>query len=101
MSGTPSVAADQFSIVPNLTQVPVNRSPVPAATLPNRTIALDNTLNVDVSGAFVDPDGDAVAFMASSWAPRVVTASVTGTFVRLAAAREGAATIRVMATEAV
>ena len=28
-AGNPSVAADQFSIVADLTQVPVNRSPVP------------------------------------------------------------------------
>ena len=86
-AGNANVAADQFSIVEDLTQVPVNRAPVPAATLPNRTLAPDDTLNVDVSGAFIDPDGDAVAFMASSSAPRVVTASVTGTFVTLAAAR--------------
>ena len=98
-AGNPSVAADQFSIVADLTQVPVNRSPVSAATLPNRTLAPDDTLNVDVSGAFVDPDGDALSFTASSSGPHVVTASVTGAFVMLAAAREGAATIRVTATD--
>ena len=73
----------------------MNRSPVPAATLPNPTLAADDTLNVHVSGAFVDPDGDALSFTAASSALRVVTAGVTGTFVRLAAAREGAATVRV------
>ena len=98
-AGNTSVAAEQFSIVADLTQVPMNRSPVPAARLPNRTLAPDDTLNVDVSGAFVDPDGDALSFTASSSAPQVLTASVTGTFVRLAAAREGAATIRVTATD--
>ena len=51
-------------------------------------------MNVDVSGAFVDPDGDALSFTASSSAPQVVTASVTGAFVMLVAARKGAATIR-------
>ena len=98
-AGNPSVAADQFSIVADLTQVPMNRSPVPAATLSNRTLAPDDTVNVDVSGAFVDPDGDALSFTASSSAPQVVTASVTGAFVMLAAASEGAATIRVTATD--
>ena len=98
-AGNPSVAADRFSIVADLTQVPVNRSPVPAATLLNRTLAPDNTLNVDVSGAFVDPDGDALSFTAVSSAPQVVTVAVTGAFVMLAAAREGAATIRVTATD--
>ena len=77
----------------------MNRSPAPMGTLPNRTLALDDTVDVDVSGAFVDPDGDALAFTASSSAPQVVTASMTGAFVILAAASEGAATIRVTATD--
>ena len=98
-AGNPSVAADQFLIVADLTQVPMNRSPVPAATLLNRTLAPDDNLNVDVSGAFVDPDGDALSFTASSLAPQVVTARVTGAFVMLAAASEGAATVRVTATD--
>ena len=59
-AGNPSVAAEQFSIVADLTQVPMNRSPVPTASLPNRTLVPDDTVNVDVSHAFADPDGDAV-----------------------------------------
>ena len=98
-AGNPSVAAEQFSIVADLTQVPMNRSPAPTGTLPNRTLAPDDTVDVDVSGAFVDPDGDALSFTASSSAPQVVTARVTGPFVMLAAASEGAATIRVTATD--
>ena len=98
-AGNPSVAAEQFSIVADLTQVPMNRSPAPTGTLPNRTLAPDDTVDVDVSGAFVDPDGDALSFTASSSAPQVVTARVTGAFVMLAAASEGAAAIRVTATD--
>ena len=98
-AGNLSVAADQFSVVADLTRVPVNRSPVPAAILPNRTLAPDDTLKVDVSGTFIDPDGDKLSFTASSSAPQVVTARVTGTFVMLAAGREGVATIRVTATD--
>ena len=98
-AGNPSVAADQFSIVADLTQVPMNRSPAPAAALPNRTLAPDDTVNMNVSGAFVDPDGDALSFTASSSVPPVVTASATGAFVMLAAAREGASTIQVTATD--
>ena len=97
-AGNPSVAADQFSIVADLTQVQ-NRSPVPAATLPNRALAPDDTVNVDVSGAFVDPDDDALTYSVSSSAPRVVAASVTGALVRLMAVAEGAARMRVTATD--
>ena len=58
-----------------------------------------NTLNVDVSQAFVDPDDDAMTYTVSSSAPQVVRASVTGALVILAAGSEGAATIRVTATD--
>ena len=98
-AGNPSAAADQFSIVADLTSVPMNRSPAPAGTLPNPTMGPDDTLNVDVSQAFVDPDDDALTHTVSSSAPQVVRASVTGTLVMLAAGSEGAATIRVTATD--
>ena len=98
-AGNPSAAADQFSIVADLTSVPMNRSPAPAGTLPNPTMGLDDTLNVDVSQAFVDPDDDALTHTVSSSAPQVVRASLTGTLVMLAAGSEGAATIRVTATD--
>ncbi len=98
-AGNPSLAADRFSIVADLTDVPTNRSPVPAAALPNRALAPDDTVNVDVSRAFVDPDDDALTYSASSSAPQVVTAGVTGVAVRLTAVREGVATIRVTATD--
>ena len=42
-AGSLSVTSDQFSIVVDLIQVPTNRSPVPAATLPNWTLAPDAT----------------------------------------------------------
>ena len=98
-AGNPSTAADQFSIVADLTPVPVNQPPAPAGTLPHRTLAPDDTLNVDVSQWFVDPDDDALTYTVSSSAPQVVTASVTGALVMLAAGSEGAATIRVTATD--
>ena len=99
-AGNPSAATDQFSIVADLTTGPMNRSPSPTGTLPNRTMAPDDTLNVDVSQAFVDPDDDALTYTVSSSVPQVVTAKVTGALVMLAARSEGAATIRVTATDA-
>ena len=35
-----------------------NRAPAAVRTLPDRTLTLRGTLDVDVSRAFVDPDGD-------------------------------------------
>ncbi len=55
-------------IVADLTAM--NRSPMPTRTLPNRRLAPDDTLNVNVWRAFVDADGDALTFTASSSARR-------------------------------
>ncbi|MCY4507475.1 MAG: Ig-like domain-containing protein [Acidobacteria bacterium] len=96
-AGNPSIVADRFMIAADFTAG--NRPPMTAGTLPDRRLAPDDTVNVDVSRAFVDPDGDALSFTASSSVPQVVTASVTGAFVMLAALSEGAATIRVTATD--
>ena len=76
-----------------------NRPPVPVGTLPDRTLAPDSTLSIDVSQAFVDPDGDALSYAVSSSPPRVVTARVAGADVTLTAVGVGTATIRVTATD--
>ena len=79
---------------------PANQSPVPVGTLPDQTLAPTRTLNVDVSRAFVDPDGDALTYAVSSSAPRVVTARAAGAAVAtLTAVSKGMATIRVTARD--
>ena len=78
---------------------PVNRPPAARGALPDRTLAPNRTLNVDVSRAFIDPDGDALTFAVSSSAPQVVAARAAGALVTLTAVSEGAATIRVTAAD--
>ncbi len=78
---------------------PANRPPTPTEALPDRALAPSRTLNVNVSRGFVDPDGDALSYTASSSAPQVVTARAAGAVVTLTAGGEGAATIRVTATD--
>ena len=78
---------------------PTNRAPVPTGALPNRTLAPDDMLNVDVSRAFADPDGDALTYTVSSSPPQVVTARAAGSVVILTAVGEGSATIEVTATD--
>ena len=78
---------------------PGHRPPTTVGTLPDRGLGLHGTLTVDVSHAFVDPDGDALTYGVSSSAPHVVTVRAAGAWVTLTAVSEGTATIRVTATD--
>ena len=70
-------------------------------TLPDgRLQSVGATLDVDLSRAFVDPDGDALTYSAASVAPWVVRAVAAGRVVTLTAVSEGATTVRVTATDA-
>ena len=76
-----------------------NRPPAAVGTLPDRRLTLHGALTVDVSPAFVDPDGDPLIYSVSSSAPDVVTVLAAGARVTLTAVGEGAAAIRVTATD--
>ena len=76
-----------------------NRPPAASGTLPDRALTLPGTLDVAVSAAFVDPDGDALTYAVSSSAPSVVTVSAAGARVTLTAVSAGTATIRVTAMD--
>ena len=77
-----------------------NRPPEAVGTLPDRRLTgLSSTLEVDVSQAFVDPDGDLLSYGVSSSTPRVVAAQAAAARVTLAAVGEGTAAIRVTATD--
>ena len=76
-----------------------NLPPAASGTLQDRALTLPDTLTVDVSSAFVDPDGDPLSYTVSSSAPQVVTVLAVGPRVTLTAAGGGRATIRVTATD--
>ena len=77
-----------------------NRPPAAVGTLPDRRLPTPGSmLDVDVSGAFVDPDGDVLTYVASSAAPQVATSRAAGARVTLTAVSAGVATIRVTATD--
>ena len=76
-----------------------NRAPAAAGVLPAVALAPGGVSEVDVSRAFADPDGDALAYAASSSAPTVVTVAAAGARVTLTAVGEGAATVTVTATD--
>ena len=76
-----------------------NRRPVAAGTLPDRALTLGATLGVDVSQAFVDPDGDVLSYAVSSSAPSVASVAAAGARLTVTAVAEGAAMIRVTARD--
>ena len=78
-----------------------NRAPTAVGALPDQRLTPRSTLAVDVSRGFVDADGDALTYVASSSATQIVTVSTAGAQVTLtASSRVGTATIQVMATDA-
>ena len=76
-----------------------NLPPAAAEALPDQVLALPGTLDVDLSGAFADPDGDMLTYAVSTSAPRVVTVRAAGARVTLTAVGAGTATVRVTATD--
>ena len=83
------------------TMVPgvVNRSPVAVGTLPGLTLHPGGVADVDVGGAFRDPDGDPLTYDADSSAPTVASVAASGSTVRVEAVSAGAATVTVAATD--
>ena len=78
-----------------------NRPPEPVGALAPLTMAVDAApVTVDVSGAFRDPDGDALTYGARTSAPSVASVSVSGSTVTVTAVAAGTALLTVTATDA-
>ncbi len=81
---------------------PANGAPLAVGRLPDRTLQMDAGVEVvDVSGAFRDPDGDALTYAAASSAPAVARAQADGARVTLTPVATGAASVAVTTTDAV
>ena len=76
-----------------------NRRPRPAGTIPDASLSETNTLAVNVSQYFRDPDGDDLDYTANSSDPAVAGASVSGTVLTVVGESEGEATITATATD--
>ncbi|WP_419166116.1 hypothetical protein [Candidatus Palauibacter sp.] len=76
-----------------------NRSPVAVGEIAAQTAFLGDTIAVDVSSAFRDPDGDPLTFMAASSEPAVVAVSTVGSEVTAVGVSRGRATVTVTARD--
>ena len=79
--------------------VPANRAPTATGTIPEVTLETGAETTVSVSGAFTDPDGDALTYAAASNATGVATVGVSGSAVRVTGVAPGSATVTVTATD--
>ena len=76
-----------------------NQAPEVVEAIPNQPLAEGETVAVDVSGNFSDPDGDALTFTAESGDEEVATVAVDGSTVAVTGVGAGTATITVTATD--
>ena len=78
---------------------PPNRTPVAVGTIPAQTMASGESIAIDVSDYFDDPDGDVLTYGTRSTDPSRVSASVAGANVTIAGVADGMATVTVIATD--
>ena len=76
-----------------------NRAPEAGDPVPDMEVPAGDTAEVDVSGHFTDPDGDALSYAAASSGPGVATVSVSGSTVAVAAVARGVTDVAVEATD--
>ena len=78
-----------------------NQPPVPAGTLADRSLSVGgDALEVDVAGAFVDPEGNTLTYGATSSATSVATVSRSGSTITITPVAAGRTVVTVTATDA-
>ena len=78
---------------------PPNRAPTAVGTLPAVRVAVGESSEVQLSGAFRDPDGDALSYSAVTSNANAATVSVSASVATVTGVAKGVATISVMATD--
>ena len=76
-----------------------NESPVVTDTIPPQNLTEGDTVTLDVSGNFSDPDGDELTFTVESTNTDAATATIDGSVVTIIAVAEGMAIVAVTATD--
>ena len=76
-----------------------NQPPEAVGTIPAQAMTAGDTVTVDVSAFFTDPDGDELSYTAESSDAAVLAASMSGSSLTIAAVAAGTATVTVTATD--
>lgn len=78
---------------------PANRAPTATGSIDAQTVAVGESVSVNVAGNFSDPDGNTLSFSAASSDDAVATASVSGSNVTIEGVSAGTATVTVTARD--
>ena len=102
---TGNLSATQTFTVEATEGTQTNRAPVAVGTIPDQTMNIlivrvgGNTLTLNVSSYFSDPDNDTLTYTAASSDTAITTVGVSNTVVSVTAVAAGTATITVTATD--
>ena len=77
----------------------MNRAPSAVGKIPDQVVAVDSAVVVDVQPYFADPDGDTLAYAASSSGTATVAVTVSGSMVTVTGVAAGGATVTVTARD--
>lgn len=78
---------------------PMNRAPTAQTSIPAQTVQAGETVTLDLSSYFSDPDGDGLTYSAASSDTGVASASVSGSMLAIAGLAQGTAQVTVTATD--
>ena len=90
-----SCGGDDLPVAPP----PVNQAPIPVGSIPAQKVPATDTVTVDVSAYFNDPDNDRLVYSARTSNASVASASVAGAIVSVVALTKGTATVTVTARD--
>ncbi|MCY3698711.1 MAG: hypothetical protein OXH46_03590 [Gemmatimonadetes bacterium] len=76
-----------------------NRRPTPTSTIPPQELAAGDTLTLDASAYFTDPDGDALTFSVETSNAGVASASLSGAAVTVVGVAPGEARVTIRARD--
>ena len=76
-----------------------NRTPVGVGTIPPQRLEPGESVTVDVSSYFDDPDGDPLTYRSASKDPDLATVTMSGSDLTITAVSGGTATVAVTATD--
>ncbi|WP_419862126.1 Ig-like domain-containing protein [Candidatus Palauibacter sp.] len=78
---------------------PANRAPVAGTAIPDQMVVEGQTVAVDISASFSDPDGDTLTYVATTSNAGVVSVGLSGRTLTLTAVADGAAAVTVRASD--